>query len=63
MRNKWKDFINWLDWNFPIIFIVLIVVIGIIYIIALIANYNLSAGDFNTAQWVANPANPASPLH
>lgn len=41
------------------ILVVLVVVVTILFITG---NLNTS-GDFNATRWVANPANPASPLH
>ena len=43
--------------------IVLILVVAIVFIIGYIAITTGGQSDFNSIQWVANPANPASPLH
>ena len=45
---------------------IIVALVVIALIVALAFALNACFGDtdsFNTAQWVANPANPASPLH
>lgn len=41
---------------------ILVVLMVIVTILFITGNLNAS-GDFNATRWVANPANPASPLH
>lgn len=44
--------------------IVALVVVALIVALAFVLNACFGdTGSFSTAQWVANPVNPASPLH
>ena len=60
---KWIKYLSWrIDWEAAlwVIIIVFLVILTIAYI-----TFGLAPGneDSYVAQWVANPANPGSPLH
>jgi hypothetical protein len=61
MKNI-KDFFE--SYRFEIIYaIITILTITIVLTICYIAVSASGQADFNSAQWVSNPSNPASPLH
>lgn len=61
MKNI-KDFFEF--YGLEIIYaIFFILVVATVLILCYIAVSTGLQGDFDSAQWVANPANPASPLH
>ena len=44
--------------------IITVIAVGVVVLVVLFITGHLNTnGGFNTTQWVANPANPASPLH
>ena len=61
MKKWFKAFGEWFDWNYPIVFMIITVILLIVFIVAIVLG--ATNGDFNVSQWVANPANPASPLY
>jgi hypothetical protein len=61
MRKWFEDFINWLECNYLIIFLVIACIILIVAIVAAIL-YGVN-GDFDAVDWLTNPTNPASPLN
>lgn len=44
--------------------IITVVAVGVVVLVVLFITGHLNTnGDFNATRWVANPTNPASPLH
>ena len=59
--KKWFKAFLWYLWDNPIIFVIIAAILFDVVIVAMVIG--ATNGDFNAAQWVANPANPASPLY
>ena len=60
---KWIKYLSWrIDWE-AVLWVIIIVFLVILTIACI--TFGLAPGneDFDVAQWVANPANPGSPLH
>ena len=52
-----------LDWYDRIIVALCLVAIAVVVGVAIVGGAEPSGEEFDVVGWVANPANPASPLH